>query len=119
VPLTEVALAREEADRTARRRLAHSVVAALVFMVAAVGLMIWMIGTVGAKADRLNRQVIDIKGTQHQISTTQQEGLVRGLKLRAVGCRTIEELGGTFPPGDPCLEPAVKPYFQPGRSGRG
>lgn len=60
-------------------------------------------------------QLGSIQATQAQITQAQAESRIRGLKLRAVGCRTIEAVGGSFRPGDPCLDGEVRPYSTPGR----
>lgn len=45
----------------------------------------------------------------------QKAGVVRGYKNRAVACRAVELQDGKFKPGDPCLDPEIRPYFTPGR----
>lgn len=106
----DLAESRRLEDVERRRRLAWFVVVALLLVVGSNGLNIWLIGDVRTEVDVM-------RGTQSEIQQTQADGIIRGLKLRAIGCRTVERLGGTFPPGDPCLEPAIRPFFVPQSAG--
>jgi hypothetical protein len=103
MPLTELRL---EQDQARRRRFTHQLLAILAIIVAATAIQVILIGNV-------RQQVDGVQQTQREIQKVQRDGIVRGYKLRAVGCRTIEQLGATFGPGDPCLEKAMKPYFRP------
>jgi uncharacterized membrane protein len=103
MPLTELRL---EQDQARRRRFTHQLLAILAIIVAATTIQAVLISSV-------RRQVGDVSRTQQEIQQTQRDGIKRGLILRAVGCRTIQQLGGTFQPGDPCLDAAVRPYFTP------
>jgi hypothetical protein len=117
VPLTEVDELRAEEELERRRSLGRMVIGALVIVIACTGLQIWMIGSTREIADDARIQVAEVRATQAEIQATQRAGIIRGLKLRAVACRSIELAGGTFRPGDVCLEEEVQPFFRPSASG--
>lgn len=112
MPLTALR-EQEEADR--RKRFGQYIVIALLIVLATTGLQIWLIGHVQSQVDRTQEQVTSLQNAQTEFRVTQKAGVLRGLRIRAIGCRTIELLGGTFGPGDDCLSPELQPYFTPSR----
>lgn len=103
MPLSELQL---EQDQARRRRFSHQLLTILAIVVVATTIQVVLVTGVRS-------QVSDVRTTQDEIQQTQRDGVIRGYKLRAVGCRTIEQLGGTFASGDPCLEPAMHRFFHP------
>lgn len=106
MPLTGIAESHQEEDRSRSRRRDRYVIAAATLSVLASGATFWLVGALGD-------QVAENKVHVAEIREAQEDSRIRGLKLRAIGCRTIEELGGSFPVGDPCREREIAPYFLP------
>jgi hypothetical protein len=67
----------------------------------------------------LKVEVDKVQATQEEIQTGQAEGKVRGLKIRALQCRIVEQTGGSFEEGDPCLDDEMAPYFSPAQGEAG
>jgi hypothetical protein len=115
VPYPELAESREDEQQDRRNRLARFVIVACVLVVLTNGAVIWMIGNIGAgvnsRDDQLKHAISAVRSTQVDIRKTQADGIVRGYKLRAVGCRTIEALHASLPSA--CTEAAMHPYFKP------
>jgi hypothetical protein len=110
MPLTGTAESHDEEDRERGRRISHYIILGITIVIVCCGLLLWLIGDT-------RQQVDQVKATQAEIQVSQAEAKVRGLKLRAIGCRTVEELGGSFALDDPCTEDEMAPYFAPGRAG--
>jgi hypothetical protein len=109
----ELAEAHEQEEAERRKRFGSFLLAGLFFVIAAVGLQMWLIGDTRSTVHELQVEVDKVQQTQEEIQQTQAEGKVRGLKIRALTCRNVELLGGTFKEGDPCLDDEIKDYFQP------
>jgi hypothetical protein len=109
----ELAKAHDEEEAERRKRFGRFILAGLFFMIAAVGLQMWLIGDTRSTVHELQVEVGKVQATQEEIQQTQAEGKVRGLKLRAIGCRNVELQGGTFQEGDPCTDAELEPYFTP------
>jgi hypothetical protein len=113
VPVAGLAEAHEEEDQERRRRYLRYLVIISAFTLLVVGLVLWLVGDTRTSVDELNVEVAKIQATQEEIQQGQADGKVRGLKLRALACRNVEQLGGTFEEGDPCLDDELQPYFTP------
>jgi type II secretory pathway pseudopilin PulG len=109
----ELAEAHEEEERLRRRRYLRYLVVIGVVNILAVGLVIWLVGDTRGTVSELKAEVDKVQATQEEIQATQEAGKVRGYLIRALQCRIVEQTGGTFEEGDPCLDEVMEPYFTP------
>lgn len=98
------------------RRVAKRITVTLVLMVACAAWTSFIATVASQTLGDVRRTQGDMQDQIAVLRENQKAAEVRGYKLRAVGCRTIETLGGSFPTDDPCREPSMRPYFTPKRS---
>jgi hypothetical protein len=109
----ELAAAHEEEERLRRRRYLRYLVVIGLLTLAAVGLVVWLVGDTRQTVDDLIVEVDKVQATQEEIQKTQAAGKIRGLKLRALACRNLERQGETFGADDPCRDAELVPWFVP------